>query len=261
MVDVDVLVPRAHTDAAFDALERLGWQKTQDQPRNRMLAARHSENFTHPDGGAIDLHWVSSPLFAIPGDDQSADDAVRVHSRPLEVGGETVRMPAPADLLLHVIAHGCWIGSKATTQWAADAATVIAASEEEMAWDHVVEFARAHHLVPQVRDALTYLHTALDVPVPSGTLDDLRRQPVSVRDRRVHRALSGDTRAPAILGALPMTRARWVYRSAGWTRWYAARELPDYLRETWGLRNVRDVPLEAARKALRKLRGGSSTGR
>jgi hypothetical protein len=197
----------------------------------------------------------------VSGDDQSADNALRKHSQPLAVGEDTVLMPAPADLLLHVIAHGCWIGSKATVRWAADAATVIAVTGGEMSWDYIVDFACSHRLVPQVRDALTYLSTALDVPVPSTTLDDLRRQRVSARDRRVYRGLSGDTHAPAILGALPLTRARWLYRSAGWTRWHAAQELPDFLRETWGLRDARSVPLEAARKGIRKLRGGSSSRR
>jgi hypothetical protein len=169
-----------------------------------------------------------------------------------------VRMPTAVDLVLHVIAHGCWVSSNSNVRWAADAATVIAGVGADFEWESVVEQARARHLVLLVRDAFAYLRAVLDVPVPGSILDELHAETISARERRVHRVLTGDTSAPPILGALPRVRAAWLYRTAGLSRWRAARELSDILRETWGLRRTSDVPLEAVRKAIRKLRGGAS---
>ena len=258
MLDVDVLVRHTQIEAAFDVLAGLGWRLKYPDHLERTLRVHHSANLLHHDGGQLDLHWISSPLFRVRGDTEATDDAIWCQSEVLEIDDLVVRMPSAADLVLHVIAHGCWVSSNANVRWAADAATVIAGIGADFDWERVVEQARARHLVLGVRDAFTYLRAVLDVPVPDAVLDELHAETISPRERRVHRALTGDTSVPAILGALPRVRAAWLYRSAGSSRWRAARELPDFLRETWGLRRTSDVPLEAVRKAIRKLRGGAS---
>ena len=138
MQDVDVLVRPEQAEAAFAVLESSGWQSTRDQSLERALAARTADNLRHPDGAQIDLHWCASPLFRVRGDSERRDDWLWSRSEPLEVNGLAARMPGAADLLLHVIVHGCWIDSASTVRWAADAATIVKVVGSDLDWERLL---------------------------------------------------------------------------------------------------------------------------
>ena len=95
----------------------------------------------------------------------------------------TMVVPAPADLLLHICAHGLRWSPVHAGHWVADAVRIIQAGGERLDWDVVVDEAARRRLGLQMTHALRVVRERGHVDVPQAVIDRLERQPVSWRDR------------------------------------------------------------------------------
>lgn len=182
MTDVDVLVPTAQRDAAINCLSQAGWQ-SHWRPTSKLtedyLRIKHSWNFTHPNGGEIDLHWHA--FIECLG--TQADSDFWAWAQPLEFFGVGAKILCPTDQLLHTCVHGMAFNKTPTVHWLADALTIIRVAQPAVDWERLVNQAQQLRLSLILSAALGYLRLLLDAPVPAETLSQLAALPVSRLER------------------------------------------------------------------------------
>lgn len=257
MSDIDLLVPRADADRALDLLEAEGWRDNGGLTRAQLWRTYHGSGLSHPDGGQVDVHWHLGTPLLLPGDEAGsmADfwaAAVPFEHPELRLHGVTLD---PADMLLHVIAHGLWAGSASTVRWVSDASLILRI--EAIDWDRLVDQATRRRIAPLVGDALRYLADEMEAAVPAAVVDRLRAAASSRRERRLLRALAGPVLGPTRLGGLPHLRSYWAYTRLKWGPVEAARALPGFVTELWALDSPWQLPAGALRRAGRRLRPSS----
>ena len=115
-------------------------------------------------------------------------------------------VPAPADLLLHVCAHGVRWSPVHSGHWVGDAVRIIQAAGERLDWDVVIAEAARRRLGLQMSHALRLVGERGHVDVPMAIIDTLAQQPVSWRDRLECRFKG---RPVASAGGLFMIRTAW----------------------------------------------------
>lgn len=153
--------------------------------------------------GRASVHRSAFGHAPAKGDDGAFwDRAERVH-----VGGEAVRVMAPADMLVHVCGHAYFSPRRETLSWVADAWFTLAAWPA-LDWECVVGTAETRRLGVALHLTLGYLGRALDAPVPVPTLAQLRGLEVPDEDRDVALSLAwqaarrrAPSRARAVLSA------------------------------------------------------------
>jgi hypothetical protein len=254
MADVDVLVRYDHYDRALDLLEADGWSDVLDIPRDRRRRMYHGSGLTHPDGRSLDVHWQLALPFVLPHAEAESNDDFFAAAVPLEVNGLPLATLAPADMLLHLVVHGLWSGSSAHVRWCAHATIVVRRAGDELDWDRVLDQTIRRDLVVPVGNALRFIEDVCDAPVPPWVINELAKAPVSRRTRRAYTVILRDPAGPEVLGGLRGTQAYWARQSAKWGPVRAARELPWFLQDNWNLDRPSQVPVEAVRKAVKRLR-------
>jgi hypothetical protein len=255
MADVDVLVPFASYDAALDVLEADGFSDVLDIPRDRRRRMYHGSGLGHPDGRAIDVHWQLALPFVLPhAEDESTADFFAA-AVDLDLDGMTVPTLCSADMLLHLLVHGLWAGSAANVRWVADSAVVIRVAGDDLDWDRLLDQTVRRDLVVPVVNGLRFLADVVDAGVPPRAVNDLLRVPVRGRTRRAYEHIMGETGETDLLGGLAGTRAYWARQSYKWGPWRAGRDLPYFLQDNWNLDHPAQVPLEAVRKAGKRVAG------
>ena len=130
-------------------------------------------------------------------------------------------------------------------------------------WERLIEQAEKRRLVLIFRAALDYLVEHLCASVPADVLARLNRAPSTRDDERAfERALSLDPYGPRLRGVFDLGPA-WAWRRAHLGTVRAVLDVPAFLRDTWQLPHTRDVPVEAARhfvERLRRRRSSSAAG-
>jgi len=248
MGDIDVVVGPADAQSAIASLGRHGWRQAADPvARGALVRWRPAINMTTPGGGRLDLHWRLRRSAPPPGssepDDLGASDLVDL---PIP-DGPVLRALAPTDLLLYAIEHGVRAGSDAHVRWAFDAGTIIRSAGDALDWARLVRMAHARRSTLQVRNALTYLDEVLEVGVPGETLRVLASTDVDRREQRVFAVVSGARRAIS-------PWRLWRATSADWPRARAVLAFSGFLRDSWGLRSVAQVPFAAMGRLVGKHR-------
>ena len=174
--DVDVLVRRDDYPKALDTLLSAGWSKVPRRFSNWTSAI----GLEHVDGGALDLHRL--PMFEHSG--PASDHAMWEAGTQTDLGGRAALVQSPADLLLHVVAHG--LAPYGAEYWVADAFTVITRSPD-LDWDRFIGQALERHLPHSVLEGVAYVAAGFDVAVPDAALVELRHH-VEPWERREFRA-------------------------------------------------------------------------
>ncbi len=249
MADIDLLVPTGCADRALALLFAAGYTLNEPLERDRggRVATRrhHAIGLTGPDGRPCDLHWHM--LHDCLGDE--ADRAFWARARTRQVLGQTVRTPAPEDLLLHVCVHGLVANPTPAWRWVADAARILSTCPG-FDWGCLVREARRRALGAPLALALECLRRfAPGAPVCEASQAQLAgaarswllRAELSTRLEDTHYRYS-------FAGRLCEWRRR--NPDAGGLRRLA--RLPGFLAETWEV-PVWQLPLEGARALGRYL--------
>ncbi len=252
MGDVDVLVRVGAVTDALNTLSASGIRRT-DSGADASFDAlgAHALALADENGRCIDLHWHVFDGCFKAGD----DDELWSRSQPWVLGEHRVRALSAADQFLHVCVHGHrWI-LVPSCRWVADAVTVLRTTTD-LDWDVVLREARSRSFTAVLREALPYLSDVTGEPdiVPASVLNDLKRGRVSWREGTAQRAR---TIAPELRGGLMslglhadsyarLRRSGAI--SGGISGW---REMA---RRTWGLKQLRELPLAVLLRGARRIR-------
>lgn len=237
--DMDVMVPIERDLEALQVLERVGWS-----PANRALAEMsepyRSRHYAHTlaniNGLPVDLHRHLLYFETRPDGDKSFWEG----SIPLLFEGIETRALQPADQLIHACAHGTPWNEMPPIRWVADAIVLLRSAEID--WARVVRQAQEHQVTLIMRNTLAYLRQAFDAPIPQETLSALQTLPVSRAEQVLYDIA---TRPPSEHNTILKLWFHYdQYRRLN--KLYAGENrlmrFPAFLRDTWGLRETREVP-------------------
>jgi Sulfotransferase family/Uncharacterised nucleotidyltransferase len=260
MNDVDVLVPTDRMVEALRVLEEAGWRSHSDGrgPSQKLTArfslmSHHSRIVTAPDGFYVDLHWNLREQFVLPGHEMASSDDFWAAAEPIDVAGVPTRTLCASDLLLHSIVHGLVSQRDAQARWAADA-MILVGRPGAVHWDRLIQQAERRRLVLIARAALGYLVDNLDAAVPADAIERLDGVLTTRADEHAfERALTHDLYGPRLQWLFDLG-PDWAWRRAHLGTVRAVLDLPAFLRDTWQMQHTRDVPVEAARHLVERLR-------
>jgi hypothetical protein len=262
MADVDLLVRPADRAVALATLRDLGYG-TPGAAADLLGASRSFAELVR-DGTRIDLHWHAARYLRFEGIVEVDHDGLWSRARPLVTPEGRSLMPAPEDLLLHLVLH-LTLGSDFTrVLWYADLDAVVRAFADELDWKRLVEEAARWRIKGLTGWALGVAAASFETPLPSGLLERLgqgRWRRAAVADR------IGVSTPPSLAGALGdtrvypaqtllMDRPADVLRVFAWTFFPSATWLRHhYTVEPWQVPFYRAVhPLRVCWLAARRLR-------
>jgi putative nucleotidyltransferase-like protein len=187
MADFDLLVGREDGMRALDLLESLDWRMLPGQFRPRAsleLAIRPACAFKASDNPEVevDLHWRL--LWARYCED--AEKAIWEQAVRFEIGGAECLAPCPADMLVHVCAHGTRWNEVPVVRWVVDAALLVRSGAVD--WTHVLAQTQRLGLSLPLYETLKYLRTTMRVPIPDTVIDNLARSRVKSIERLLYEA-------------------------------------------------------------------------
>jgi hypothetical protein len=159
------------------------------------------------------------------------------------------RVPSPADHLVQACIDGARANSGSTLRWITDVSALLGAVPN-LDWDIVVTEARRHHVSLLIGEALRYLVEALDLDVPRDAIGALAATPTTPRERLAHRLSL--TTTPRVASAAELL-GRFTRLTADLPLSRAAATAPAFLQATLGVERRRDLPVAAARKAVRAV--------
>jgi len=224
---LNLLVRPDRFDAALGALADAGWRSGR---RGRGWAS-----FAGAEGDECVVRRRLVDEFATDEPMDLWDTAVAV-----ELGSVAAAALSPTDELLAV----CLVGARArpwrSLVWIADAATILRVSGSAVDWPRLVERATRLRATLRFRDALAFLRTELDAPVPDHVVTELERVRVTRRDALAHR-LAGRAASESVTRFLTATGDVGTLR--------AVSRLPSFFRDEWSLERRSQVPLAAFRRA------------
>lgn len=244
----DIVVPRARVEQAAAALGNEGWRPGFRQRLDAgVVRTRDDWPLFRDDGVQLSLRW-RWPHASAAGDDVAPWDA----AERATVDGRAIRVMGRADLLVDACMQAAGWDGVARVRSIADAALIV---RHDVDWDRVLRHARAYGVVPAISAALADLHDCLGAPVPSRVLADLAAAPTAARDR-----LEFYCRRAASPRVSPVVDTWFGYaRSRRAPSEGAARlGLLRYLQLRWSLGARHEVPLAAASRLARTLRGISA---
>ncbi|MCP4399604.1 MAG: nucleotidyltransferase family protein [bacterium] len=240
MADFDVLIPTEQATAAIELLPALGWHPAPRLPEKftgHYVPIVHAHEFRDARDQPFDLHWhVLEKCCQTDADSDFWDGAV-----PVMVQGVSTLALNSTDQLLHACIHGFRWNPVPPMRWVADAMIVLKHSTTEIDWERLLNQARKRRLVIPVREALRYLSTIFEAPIPRNVLQKLQQQPAS-RVESVEYRYKRRNFHQKPLGYL-------VIMWFNYTRWTQRRGIFshllgffDYIRRFWGLANFRQFP-------------------
>ena len=235
MNDLDVAVPRGRAGRAARLLLDRGLRAADLPARPRgaaILDQVHAVAFTDPETQAeLDLHWqvIHGSLH------RSASKEFWARARDGELRGMPVKVLAPEDTLVQVIAHGERWNLDRPLVWATDAALLLR-DRPETDWELVADVAARHRVAGVVAEGLAGLRDLAPGLVPQQLPGPLRGPRIGGRPRpgsgRTHwqefvRRTVAPGRRPGAPAALAYAREAFAFERVSelpaLVRWWAGR--------------------------------------
>jgi hypothetical protein len=252
MEDVDLLVHHNQVNAAIEVLCRRSWKPLEPWfERNGYsdLTRRYEDamHFPHSSGQRLDLHWNLLPFCLGPG----ADDDFWAASKETTLDAQPVRIPDPADQLLHICVQGAAWDLPAPIRWVPDAVTVLRAAPD-LDWDRFLFQARNRRLTLLAGGALEYIRQNFGDLVPPDLLSRVRQTPVSAFDKfELRWILKPPT---SMIGIMVKALCRYWRLSEKMPLWKTALSFPDFLCCQLRLDRKRQLPADICRRVARRMR-------
>jgi len=249
MSDADLLVDPTDAARTIAVMREAGWRLARE-PRD--FVGRAEATFASPDHeGVVDVHWRLDPW--VTRNAAGRDPALWAAASPIDVLGHEMLAPAPHDLALHVVLHAYRSEWERVVRWVPDLVLVLRDSGALFDWDVFVQRVETGHLVLPVREALEYVRTTFDAPVPGWVIDRLHAARPSRRERRKHRiASTRQTQRHWLFGQGLEFRTRWARVSVNYARATATRALPAFLRARADVDHLATWPFVVAGRRIRR---------
>jgi hypothetical protein len=247
IVDADVLVPEADAERAVAIVRAAGHQaKMPDYGLPLPIETNHAWSCVTSNGSELDLHWWA---FKTAGDDGGMFETARRST----LLGRSVLIPSATETLVAAVAQAFSSAPPggAPVRWIADALLLLDLEADLIDWEALLRRSRRPSLTLGLGAGLEFLAREFSAPVPDGVLAELRRRPVSLRERGAHLAACHDLRRfGTLLCALEAHRTRRLRDPAG-----VPRDFLGHLAQTTGARTGkrRDFLEREAVRALQRL--------
>ncbi len=250
--DLDVMVDPRHFGEAVSALGEEGWvEKATDYVGNHAVTLERS-------GFLVDLHRKPFKELVLVGRPHSGWDLTEtvVAGRRLRSGRE-IRIQAPADALVHTIAHGTHAKWPPLLRWVGDTRRLIQTAAID--WDRVERLASLFEMQAALHEGLDFVRDVTGTEPPSGVLHRLAAsgEPRSLRRRLASFHHFPDVSGP--LGGLPLTGSRLFQATLDQPLPRAMASSPAYLAAAWGAEEAHQLPGALARRAWRRWRPRNSS--
>jgi len=250
MVDFDLLVDPAQAPRSVAALRDAGW--TPEWETEADFVSRTVEvPLRSPDGhGVLDLHWRLVPWIGRSWTE--ADPALWQRARPLPVDHRVTLAPDDGDLLLHVILHAFKSGWTRVPRWIADVIVLLRCSAATLDWDRFVDRVLRAHLALPVADALEYVTTTFEGPVPDAARVALHGARSTRRERHKYGRAQRELGAGRhwLLGETAQLRTSWARISVNYSRRGAISSLGPFLRGRTHVDHLWTLPIVVARRRV-----------
>ncbi len=251
MADLDVMVREEDAERAIAILQGRGYA-----PAGPVDAAAraliHSAPFARPGAAPFDLHWRAFEL--------EEDRAIWDSVVEMKYQGVTVRVPGPADQLLHACVLGTIWDWDAPQRWVLDAMAVVRSSGDRLDWGTFVARAIALRLSTGAHGSLRFLREEFAVDVPEEVSVALGAAPTTRWERHAARSrrTRPDLRGPLMAFALRLDEHHRLVRRGAAPG--GVLGLLQVWRRSWGLSGLWLLPVHAvvrgARRAAQLVRHG-----
>lgn len=245
MTDFDVLIRPEHARHAMRLLGEWGWTATLP-PSPALVDYRHADEFVHPSGQRLDLHWNALHECCQPG----ADDGFWDAAEPVALEGLRARTLCAADLLLHVCLHGARWSPVQPAAWLADAAMLLRSRGDLVDWTRFTAQAKERRLVAPVRGALRCLADCLDLAPPASVKSSLDAVATSLGERVEHAV---KIRRRLLVGSLPVLWFDYSRLARGRAPTSSDLTFANYLRCIYRVPANARLPVEIVRLGTRRL--------
>ncbi len=254
----DIVVSAPRGPAATDTLKTIGWAPVEPAgiTEGEATAVRQGCRFRNAHCHEVDLHWRVFNRHPTP----ATDSKLWATARPSTLAGVPTHVLSPSDQLLHVcereMKRRWWGGENAPNPcWVADAVMILRNAPEALDWNRLSARAQQLRLVLPLREALSYLHDLLDVPVPASALARISTMSVPLAERVAEHAR---TRPPKRWGPWVALGVRYLEYSATLPpdtgRFRRLVGAPAFFRRRWGSVSLWQLPFAAFFRGLRRIR-------
>lgn len=226
IVDADVLVPEADAERAV-AIVRAAGHQAKAPEYGLAIETQHAWTCRASNGSELDLHWWA---FKTAGDDGRMFETARRST----LLGRSVLIPSATETLVAAVAQafGSAPPGGAPVRWIADALLLLDLEADLIDWEALLRRSRRPGLTLGLSAGLEFLASEFGAPVPAEVLSELRRRPVSLRERGAHLAACHDLRRVGrLLFQLELHRTRRLRDPAG-----VPRDFLGHLAQTTGAR-------------------------
>ena len=196
MDDLDLLVRPEMAGQAIQVLESVGCRPGEPLVREDFFPRFHYERefrtgIIHP--VKIDLHV--RPFRPLRYSRTVPPDALWSRAKAVACGRARILIPGPADMLIHLAAHGA-IHGHARRMWLEDVQRWIRVHAEKLDWDDIVRTAVAWGLALPLRSGLERVEREFGSICPDQALGRLRRMNPGWRERLALRQAPRDATHP-----------------------------------------------------------------
>jgi hypothetical protein len=244
MNDLDMLVRPGEIGRARRTAEAEGWRPVTGseslERREKAAALRNDE------GRVVRLHWEPSRNVLLPA---AAWEPMWQRAADVTFHHTATRVPSAADHLVLACIDGARANSGSSLRWITDVIVLLRAAPD-LDWDVVVSQARSHRVSLLVGEALRYLVEVLHAEVPRDAVGRLAATPTRPRERLAHRLSL--TTSPRVASAAEVL-GRFIRLTADLPLPRAAATAPAFFEAMLGVQRHRDLPVAAARKAVRAV--------
>lgn len=224
IVDVDVIVPESDAERAVASMKAAGYREKCPTGLPPAFGLYHAWTCQGENGSELDLHWWA---YKTAGDDRCMFET----ARSATLLGRPVLIPSATEMLVMTVA-GAFVGAPpdAPLRWIADAMLLFELEGDRIEWDVLLQRAWRPGLTLGLISGLEFLAREFGAPVPPNVLADLRRRPVTVRERGAHWAACHDPRVGLrLLFHLELHRTRRLHNPVG-----VPRDFLGYLAQSTG---------------------------
>jgi hypothetical protein len=214
MKDADLLVDVQDVARVIAILKDTPWRHEKLCPPDHLMPFFEALHFLHPKWNLVDIHWRPFCLDT-PSD---AEHKLREHAQHDSIGGVSVRVTSVTDLLLLICFHARRSDIHSACRWIVDSFVLMRESKDPIDWGRLLELSQQLGIMLPVRDALSYLHSEFDAPIPIATLDRAWKMSVQPIEKHRYRQMIQHGMRSSIRGVIDehWTRYSDACRLYGW---------------------------------------------
>ena len=248
MADFDLLVRYEDMQDASAVLAANGWVAATPLIKS-VLDSRHALVFRRGES-TCDLHWWA----LWESRDAGIDDRFWSAAECVTFDGMTASILRPEHQLIHIVVHGSRAFDPSGVRWIGDAVAVLWARGGDFNWQVLVQEVEARRIEYPVGQALAYLTEHFGAAVPADVLAWMRSRNVPLGQRSMY--VIPPAERPDRYAYLYASGYIWIHALSGMKFFTRLLWLPRNLQQAFGLSELRQLPMEIARRSVKRLGAG-----